>query len=554
MIDDSGLLRRYAAYRQDEDFAELVRRHLGLVYRAALRRVNGDTHLAEDIAQQVFATLAGSATSVQRHPVLAGWLYVATRHAAANAMRSEQRRRIREQQVPVVNDPPASSGPEPDWDRLRPELDRVMDELPECDRHAVLLRFFANRPFAEIGSALHVSENAARMRVERALERLRTLLARRGVVSTSSALAVLLESQAAAAAPAGLAATVASAALAGKSAAASAGAMFFLTQMSATKIAVTVAGILVCGAVGTAIHEGSVARQTRTELAATDRQAAELRRLLAAQTSKLTAAESRIRDSESQRAALQKRVDELTARSAPPKSVVSSAPPRAKTFGASQFELAAANPDYRRLFLEFQRTGNKLTYGRLYRKLGLSPQQIADFEGALIEQMDGFIDAAAAVQSQGISVSDPSVTQLPTPASVRDADATVRRALGAAGYDEYMAYNRAGMGRFAADSLAKDLFYTNAPLTADQADRLTQVIVANTTSAPRTGLIGPAGNTNWAAVFSQVQAILAPPQLETLKASVERDRLAQQLTEMTMNLNSAAASGTGAESGAAPNN
>ena len=267
--------------------------------------------------------------------------------------------------------------------------------------------------------------------------------------------------------------------------------------------------------------------------------------MLTEQASKLTAAESRIRDSESQRPALQKRVDELNARQGAPKSVVSAAPQRAKTFGASQFELAAANPEYRRLFLEFQGAGNKLTYGRLYRKLGLSPQQIADFEGALIEQMDGFIDAAAAVQSQGISVSDPSVTQLPTPASVHDADATVRRALGAAGYDEYMAYNRAGMGRSAADSLAKDLFYTDAPLTADQADRLTQAIVANTTSAPRTGLVGPAGSTNWTAVFNQAQAILAPPQLETLKASVERDRLALQLTEMTMNLNAADTTNTG---------
>ena len=66
MSDDREFLRRFVERRSDEAFAELVRRHLNLVYFSALRRTNGDTHLARDISQIVFITLAQNAASLQR--------------------------------------------------------------------------------------------------------------------------------------------------------------------------------------------------------------------------------------------------------------------------------------------------------------------------------------------------------------------------------------------------------------------------------------------------------------------------------------------------------
>jgi hypothetical protein len=110
---------------------------------------------------------------------------------------------------------PDSKATTVDWDRIRPELDGVLDELADRDRNAVLLRFFENRPYAEIGAALKLTEDAARMRVDRALEKLRTILARRGITSTSTALVVALSQHAAEVKPAGLAASVAASALAG---------------------------------------------------------------------------------------------------------------------------------------------------------------------------------------------------------------------------------------------------------------------------------------------------------------------------------------------------
>ena len=97
--------------------------------------------------------------------------------------------------------------PPADWSQLRPVIEDAMHELDEKDRHAVLLRFFQNKTLNEVGAALNLTENAARMRVERALDKLRGKLARRGVTTTAAALAAVVSANAVQAAPAGFAAT-----------------------------------------------------------------------------------------------------------------------------------------------------------------------------------------------------------------------------------------------------------------------------------------------------------------------------------------------------------
>ena len=142
MKDDATLLRCYAEERSQDAFAELVQRHLPLVYSAAVRRTNGDAHRAEDVAQQVFTMVARDAGKLAQHPVLTGWLYTATRHAATDVMRAEPRRTARELEAQAMQEQDAATEPVADWEKLRPVLDAVMDELDERDREAVLVRYF----------------------------------------------------------------------------------------------------------------------------------------------------------------------------------------------------------------------------------------------------------------------------------------------------------------------------------------------------------------------------------------------------------------------------
>ncbi len=217
MNDDAELLRRYTEENSEAAFAELVRRHLGLVYHAALRQCGGDIHRAQDVSQMVFVDLARKAATLTRRPVLAGWLYTSTRYAAVQTMRAVRRRQAREQEVHIMNELLSDSAPSIDWERLRPVIDDTLFALNEPDREAVLLRFFGGHTFAEVGAELGVTEDAARVRVSRAVEKMQALLARRGVTSTSTALGLALANHAGAAAPAGLSSVVAGAALAAAS-------------------------------------------------------------------------------------------------------------------------------------------------------------------------------------------------------------------------------------------------------------------------------------------------------------------------------------------------
>lgn len=232
MLPDSELLRRYLAHRAEGAFAELVGRHLNLVYGAALRRVGGDAHLAQDVTQQVFATLAREADRLTGRETLAGWLYTTTRNVSHHVVRAERRRRAREQEAFIMQTVENGSD-EIQWEQLRPVLETAMDALSEADREAVLLRFFQGCSFAQIGSTLRVSEDAARVRVTRALQKLQARLQRLGVISTAAALGGVLTSSAAPAAPMGLAVVVANAIGAGAGAGAvatTAGTIFLMSK------------------------------------------------------------------------------------------------------------------------------------------------------------------------------------------------------------------------------------------------------------------------------------------------------------------------------------
>lgn len=213
MHSDSELLRHYVETQSESAFTALVQRHIGLVYSVALRRVGGDAHLAEDVAQMVFTTLARKGASLCDRPTLAGWLHTSTHLAAAAVVRRECRRKTRETTALTMQNTFSAPDSDPDWTQLRPVLDDVIVALKESERDAIALRFFEQCSFAEIGTTLRLTEEAARKRVERALEKLRVALGRRGVTSTAAALGIALTAISASQAPAALTTKVAGHAL-----------------------------------------------------------------------------------------------------------------------------------------------------------------------------------------------------------------------------------------------------------------------------------------------------------------------------------------------------
>ncbi len=197
----------------DQAFGQLVSRHFDLVYSAALRMGRGDSHLAQDVAQLVFTDLARKARGLAEDTVLGGWLYRHTCFTAAKAIRTERRRQAREQQAVEMNAP--SDANDAVWRRLSPLLDEAMGRLGASDRNAIVLRFFERQSFRVVGGALGTSEDAARKRVDRALEKLRNSFGRQGVIVSAAALAETLSSQAVTMAPAGMASAVAAASITG---------------------------------------------------------------------------------------------------------------------------------------------------------------------------------------------------------------------------------------------------------------------------------------------------------------------------------------------------
>jgi len=188
MNEDALLLHDFVKNHSEEAFTTLVQHHLPMVHATALRRVGGDAYLAQDVAQTVFISLARKASSLRDLGSLAGWLYVSTHRATAEVVRREQRRKQHEQAAHSMNLTNAPQDLPVDPASLRHLLDDALVELKSDDREAVILRFFAQRSFAEIGAALRITEEAARKRVDRALEKLQCTLSRRGIASSVAAL------------------------------------------------------------------------------------------------------------------------------------------------------------------------------------------------------------------------------------------------------------------------------------------------------------------------------------------------------------------------------
>lgn len=517
--NDRNLLLRFVENRDQDAFGVLVQQYIGLVYHSALRRV-GDAHAAEDITQQVFTLLARKAAKVCAYETLVGWLHTTTRLEAHQFMRHERRRAAREKEA-VMHDDPQSPNAIHDWEKLQPVIDSALDQLGAKDRDAVLMRFFNNQSFAAIGDQLGVSENTARMRVDRALDKLNGILSARKITSISLAAALATKTVAASAPPA-LAAQVTAQAIAGAALGTGGGiAATIFTMTTSSKIIVAGTCILSVLGLGSALYKTHELTEARAQNAAIKYQ---FDRAKAASE----AYKTRI-------AALEKELANARPTPAPESKPVPTSPARARY----------SNPEYARLQLEQFRATLSGKYGPLYRALHLTKEQIEAFETIQVECQQEVIDIWAAAESQGIasagdSSARTSVARMTSkPLALRNEK--LHALLGEENMKQYTDYDspKGQAAQSVVTSLAGDLYTTATPLSETQGDRLRQTIVDHTaivkepmTSDGGSTVYRLVSKTDWEAVNAKAGEFLSEEQRVVLKNRAAHEAADAQLKNM----------------------
>jgi RNA polymerase sigma factor (sigma-70 family) len=383
---DSQLLRAYAEQGSEPAFSELVRRRMDLVYSAALRMVC-DSHLAQDVTQGVFVALAKNASQLAGHPVLSGWLHRTTQNIAAQTVRTDVRRRHREQEASAMKELLAT-GPDATWEEIAPHLDAALGDLSEPDRDAVMLRYFEHKSAREIGQVLGISDEAAQKRVNRAVDRLRDAFAERGVAVGASGMVLLISTHAVQAAPAGLALTVTTTVLSSASSVAAATTIQTITMTTFQKIAVTTA---LTAAIGAFLYEA--------------RQSADLREQNHAYRQQQTVLEGQVQELQRERDAANKRQALISGELAALKKTqndtevlrlrgqVGVLREEKDTIGKkSPLNKLTADPATRKIMREQQKMGMKVLFGDLAKNLNLEPEATEQFNDLLADHVMDSID------------------------------------------------------------------------------------------------------------------------------------------------------------------
>jgi RNA polymerase sigma factor (sigma-70 family) len=262
MSDDMALVREYAQSESEQAFATLVSRHVNLVYSVALRQVR-DPHLAQEITQAVFIILARKAKSLSPKTILSGWLCRTARYVSAHTLRDQRRRQFRERESQMQS---TLNGPEPGiWYQIAPLLDEALNSLGEKDHDAVVLRFLDRKELKQVGAAMGIGEDAARMRVSRGLEKLRRFFTNKGVTLSTTAMASAVAANSVQAAPVGLAANITAAAVSGTTIT-TAAVLAATKTIAMTTLQKAVTITILTAAVGTTVHEAHEAAKARVNL------------------------------------------------------------------------------------------------------------------------------------------------------------------------------------------------------------------------------------------------------------------------------------------------
>jgi RNA polymerase sigma factor (sigma-70 family) len=525
--DDMELLRHYAAGNSEEAFSTLVSRHLNLVYSVAVR-VLRDSHQAEEVTQSVFLTLARKARSLDSRTILSGWLYQTARLTASNVMRTEMRRRQREQQAQIeatMNDS------KPDlWAQVGPQIEAAMAELNEKDRDAIALRFFEGKQLKEVGDALGLTEDAAKMRVSRALDKLRSFFVRRGITVPEALLAAALAENSIMAAPAGLAASVTAGVLEGAAVTASVPAILkgALYTMSAAKMSVAIA----VGAAAILAVQWQQASMQKQNIRQLQEQIAAAGRTTHAQQQEIQSLRERVAAESKAREAM----THDAARSRANASAAREARSLAEAARKNPFATLFKDPDMMKVMKEQSAAMARLQYAPLVKQLRLSDDQAERFYQLLSDRSAQGLEA---VQSGNLAA-----------AATNSIEPELKALLGETGFKQYLDFTES-MADQTMLNMAKESFVED-PLTDQQQQQLLEAmksarkrVESSAGDLPNQATLNAVGQTAIMdqaiarqeqinqSVLQQAADFLSPDQLRTL-ASSQTNWLGMQKVGMAM--------------------
>jgi RNA polymerase sigma factor (sigma-70 family) len=472
VMDDIDLLRDYAATKSEQAFTALVTRHINLVYSVALRHA-GNPHQAQDITQAVFIVLAKKAGSLRKGTVLSGWLFQAARMTASNFLRTETRRARREQEAFMQST--LTEGENGDaWKQVAPLLDSAIADLGEKDRNAIVLRYVEGKDLKEVGRALGATEDAAKKRVSRAVEKLRGFFSKRGVVLSGAALAAAISANAMQAAPAGLASTVAATVLEGTAASATSLALAkgALKLMAWTKVNIAV-GVGVAALVAYQWHQNDVQSKQIAALRQDLKDAGEYATRQQAAIDKLKQEKLAMVDEE---AAAEKTSQRLLAHQ---RTAFNAQTAKIAAAAANSNSLGGAlgkmmdDPAMRDFMRQQQLSQLKSQYAPLIKKLNLSPEAADKFIQLLSDNALKGMDRGMAYMKGDIDTAAVQQGQL---ADKNELDGQLQSLLGTDGFAQYEQFSEEVPARVMLSLLKNEM--GDNPLTEDQSAKLLDLMKA----------------------------------------------------------------------------
>jgi RNA polymerase sigma factor (sigma-70 family) len=390
---DLELLDQFAREQSQDAFTALVKRHLNLVYSAAVRQVRSP-QLAEEVSQAVFTNLALNAAKLTPTTVLTAWLYRATRNTAIDVVRREARRQAREQIAFQMSEITNTST---DWTHIERMLDEAMDSLEEADRTALLLRYFENRSLREVGQALGASEDAAQKRVSRAVERLREFFTKREVTVGAGALVAVLSANAIQAAPTGLVTTVATGAVLAANPISTSTAITVTKAIAMTATQKIIIGVVAAGAIAVGVYQArensnlreqvQALKQSQDEQAALKNQVQELQRERDRATNQLASlAEEAAAQKKSPNEVLKLRGE-----------VGSLRKENAAIGSTSGLSKVTANPEARKMLRNQQKFGMSMIYKGFTKQANLTSDQTEKLNELLADHIMQNVDHVTAI-------------------------------------------------------------------------------------------------------------------------------------------------------------